>query len=265
MPHLTVNGIRICYEEEGSGPPLLLISGLGANRLSWAPVLPLLKDAFRCITFDNRGTGESDVPPGPYTIDQLGDDTAALIDALGIAPVAAVGWSMGGSVLQSLLINHPERLRRAVLLSALPSYTDIQHRWLDALLALRRADLDPLALGIIGMPWGLTPRLLADHARAFQAARLAVQNPYPTSLAGFEAQAQAIRVYDSRPRLAEVRTPTLVLVGAEDVLTPVHQSVEMASLIPGARLTVLPRGGHAMVVEYPDDTVGVIRNFVRGE
>ena len=265
MPHLTVNGIRICYEEQGSGPPLLLISGLGANRLSWAPVLPLLTDAFRCITFDNRGTGESDVPPGPYTIDQLGDDTAALIDALAIAPVAAVGWSMGGSVLQSLLINHPDKLRRAVLLSALPSYTDIQHRWLDALLALRRANLDPLALGIIGMPWGLTPRLLADHSRAFQAARLGAQNPYPTSLGGFEAQAQAIRVYDSRPRLPEVRTPTLVLVGAEDVLTPVHQSVEMASLIPGARLTVLPRGGHAMVVEYPDDTVGVIRKFVLEE
>src|SRR5215207_2762312 len=69
MPHLTVNGVRIFYDEQGSGPPLLLISGLGANRLSWVPVVPLLKDSFRCITFDNRGVGQSDVPPGPYTID----------------------------------------------------------------------------------------------------------------------------------------------------------------------------------------------------
>jgi 3-oxoadipate enol-lactonase len=263
MPHLTVNGVRLCYEEQGSGPPLLLISGLGANRLSWALAAPLLKDSYRCITFDNRGTGQSDVPPGPYTIDQMADDTAALIDALGIAPVAVVGWSMGGSILQSLLINHGPKLRRAVLLSTLPSYTELQHRWLDAGLTLRRAGVDPLVVGISGMPWGMTARALSDHHKAFAAAQLAAKNPYPTSLAGFEAQAQAIRVYDSRPRLPEVTTPTMVLVGAEDVLTPVHQSVEIAELIPNARLKVLPRGGHGMAAEYVDDTVAAIRAFLQ--
>src|SRR5436190_1133234 len=120
VSHVTVNGIRLAYEEAGNGPPLLLISGLGANRLGWAPVVPLLAGHFRCITFDNRGTGQSDVPPGPYSIDQMADDAAAFIDALGVAPVAAVGWSMGGSILQSLLINHGRLVRRAVLLSTLP-------------------------------------------------------------------------------------------------------------------------------------------------
>jgi 3-oxoadipate enol-lactonase len=265
MTHLTVNGLRIRYEEQGNGPPLLLISGLGANRLSWATIVPLLKDSYRCITFDNRGTGESDVPPGPYTIDQMADDAAALLDALDTGPAFAVGWSMGGSILQSMLINHGQRLRRAVLLSTLPSYTDLQHPWLDAGLALRRAGVDPLTLGVSGMPWAFTPRLLSDHARAFAAAQLGAQNPYPTSLEGFEAQARAIRVYDARPRLPEVTTPTMVLVGAEDVLTPVHQSVEIASLIPGAHLTVLPRGGHAMAIEYTDDTVAAIRGYFSEE
>lgn len=262
MPRISANGINLHYEEAGSGPPLLLISGLGANRLSWVGVVPQLSDAFRCITFDNRGTGQSDVPPGPYTIDEMADDAAALIDALGTGPVAAVGWSMGGSVLQSMLINHGDKLRRAVLLSTLPSYTDLQHRWLDALLTLRRANVDPLVLGVIGMPWGTTARTLSNHNLAFAGAKLAMQNPYPTSLEGYEAQAQAIRVYDSRPRLPEVTTPTMVLVGAEDVLTPVHQSVEIASLIPNASLTVLPRGGHGMAIEYVDDTVRAIREFL---
>jgi 3-oxoadipate enol-lactonase len=262
MSSVTVNGLSLWYEEAGEGPPLLLISGLGANRLSWAPVLPLLTDAFRCITVDNRGTGQSDVPPGPYTIDMLGDDMAALIDALGLAPVSVVGWSMGGSVLQSILINHPGQVRRAVLLSTLPSYTGIQHRWLDALLTLRRAGGDPLAIGVLGMPWAFTPRMLANHPRTMKAAELAAQNPYPTSLAGYEAQAEAVRTYDSRPRLPEITTPTLVLVGAEDVLTPVHQAVELAALIPDARLTVLSRGGHAMVIEYPDDTIYALRGFL---
>ena len=262
MPHVTVNGIGVEYEEAGSGPPLLLISGLGANRLSWVPIVPLLSDAFRCIYFDNRGTGQSDAPPGPYTIDLLGDDAAALIDALGIAPARVVGWSMGGSILQALLINHGAKLSDAVLLSTLPAYTDLQHGWLDALLTMRRANLDPLAQGIIGMPWGFTPRLLADHTRAFAAAQLGAKNPYPTSLAAFEAQAQAIRVYDSRPMLPTVTTPTLVLVGAEDVLTPPHQSVEIAALIPSARLQLLPRGGHGMAVEYADDVAQAIRAFL---
>ncbi len=262
MPRISVNGINLHYEEAGSGPPLLLISGLGANRLSWVPVVPLLSDAFRCITFDNRGTGQSDVPSGPYTIDEMADDAAALIDALGTGPVAAVGWSMGGSILQSMLINHGDKLRRAVLLSTLPSYTDLQHGWLDALLTLRRANVDPLVLGIIGMPWGMSPRILSNHTTAYAGAKLGTQNPYPTSLAGYEAQAQAIRIYDSRPRLPEVTTPTMVLVGAEDVLTPVHQSVEIASLIPNAHLTVLPRGGHGMAIEYVDDTVRAIREFL---
>lgn len=262
MPYAEVNGIRLYYEEEGTGPPLLLISGLGANRLSWATAVPALRDQYRCITFDNRGVGKSDVPPGPYRMDTLGDDAAALIEHLGIGPVDCVGWSMGGSVLQSLMIRHPERVRRGVLLSTLPSYTPIQHKWLDALTFMRKHGLDPVALAVIGAPWGTTARSLYDHDRRYQLLEMIADMPDPTSYEGFHAQGEAIRNYDSRPALPGVRTPTLVLVGAEDVLTPPSQAVEIASLIPGARLTVLPRGGHGMVIEYPDDTLAEIRAFL---
>jgi len=108
----------------------------------------------------------------------------------------------------------------------------------------------------------MTPRVLGNHPKAFERAKLLQQNPYPTTVAGFEAQAEAIRGYDSRPRLPQVTTPTLVLVGAEDVLTPVHQSLEMAALIPSSRTVVLPRGGHAVVIEYMADAVAAIRSFL---
>jgi len=85
-----LNGIRIHYEVEGSGPPLLLISGLGQNSSAWVAMLPMLRERFSCITFDNRGTGRSEVPPGPYTIDQMADDAAALIEHLKTGPVRAV-------------------------------------------------------------------------------------------------------------------------------------------------------------------------------
>lgn len=149
-----------------------------------------------------------------------------------------------------------------MLLNAFPSYTPIQDAWLDAGLALRRAGVDPVAIGIMGMPWGFTPRVLSDHQVAAAQAELARKDPHPTTLAGFEAQAAGLRVYDSRPDLPSARTPTLVLAGAEDVLTPVSQSVEIAELMPNATLQVLPRGGHGMVLEYPDDTLAAITAYL---
>jgi 3-oxoadipate enol-lactonase len=262
VPKAKVNGITLHYEVEGSGPPLLLVSGLGGNRNGWVLSKPLLTDDYTVITFDNRGTGESDVPPGPYEMDQLGDDTAALIEHLDLGPVSAVGWSMGGCVLQSMLIHHPERLTRAVLLSTLPSYTPLQHHWLDAHLALRKAGVDPLVYGTLGAPWGTTPKLLFDHDAARDRLALAAANPYPTSYEGYKAQADGIRVYDALPDLHRATTPTLVLVGAEDVLTPPSQSIQIAERIPGARLEILPRGSHGMLLEYLPETAAAIRAFL---
>ena len=264
MPHVDANGISLRYEVSGEGPPLLLISGMGQNHRAWAPALPALQERFRCITFDNRGTGASDVPEGPYTIPQMADDVAALIDSLGTGPLHAAGWSLGGSVLQALMVRQPDKLVRAVLVSTMPSYTDVQHNWLDAWLALRRSGAPALAQIVSAMAWGLTAKTLFDHEKTMQMARAAAADPEPTSLAGFEAQAAGLRIYDARPELSSVRTPTLVLCGAEDVLTPPAQSEEIARLIPGATLRMLPRGGHRMVVEYPAEVAREIARFVAG-
>jgi 3-oxoadipate enol-lactonase len=263
MSTTTVNGVSLHYEVTGEGPPLLLIAGLGSSSVAWTAAVPRLAADFTVITFDNRGTGQSEVPAGPYKIDDLADDAAALVEFLGLGPVSAVGWSLGGSVLQSMLIRHGAVLSRAVLLNAFPSYTAVQDAWLDTGLALRRNGVDPVAIGVSGMPWAFTPRLLSDHAVVMAQAELSRLDPHPTTLAGFESQAAGLRVYDSRPDLPRVQTPTLVLAGAEDVLTPVSQSVEMADLIPMARLQVLPRGGHGMILEYLDDTLSAITAYLR--
>lgn len=262
MPTVEVNGTNLYYEEQGDGPPLLLISGLGQNRFAWLTALPELSKRYRCITFDNRGTGRSDVPAGPYSMNDLSDDAAALIDHLGIGPVPAVGWSMGGVVLQAMLIDHGDKLSKAVLLNTLPSYTAVQDAWLDGVLELRRAKVSPVVLGAAGMPWAFTPYTLADHPRLHAMLELALQDPEPTSYEGFAAQAQGIREFDRRAELPNVATDTLVLVGAEDVLTPPSQSVEMASAIPGAKLVVLPRGGHGMILEFPVPVLQSITDFL---
>jgi 3-oxoadipate enol-lactonase len=262
MPTVNANGIDLYYEEQGSGEPLLFISGLGGNLLSWSLVLPSFVERHRCIVFDNRGVGRSAVPPGPYTIEQMAADAAALLGAIGVERADCVGVSLGSSVLQALCYRHPNAVRRAVLLSGFPSYTGVQHAWLDANLQLRAAGADQTTLFVANMPWVFTPRLLSDHEGVMKYAALALGNPYPTSVEGHAAQSAGIRSFDSRPHLGEVKAPVLIVVGAEDVLTPVHQSIEMAQLIPNARLVVLPRGGHGMLAEYQDDVVRVARHFL---
>lgn len=253
-----VNGVALHYEIGGEGPPLVLISGLGQNALAWAGVVGAFRQRYRTLVFDNRGTGRSAAPPGPYTIDRMADDAAALIEHLGLTGTAVVGWSLGGSVLQSLLIRHGPKMRAAVLLNAFPNYTDIQHYWLDALIALRRSDAGPEAKIALSMPWALSPLILSDHDRARDLVAAMLANPWPTTNEGYEAQAAGLRVYDSRPGLPDVRTPVLVLSGAEDVLTPIAQSHEIASLIPGAALQVLGKGGHSMVIDYPQEVTRAI-------
>lgn len=259
-----VNGVELAYEIGGSGPTLVLISGLGQNSLAWAGVVGAFRQHFRTLVFDNRGTGQSEVPPGPWTIDDMADDTAALIAHLDLGPAAVVGWSLGGSVLQSLLIRHGASLRAGVLLNALPNYTTVQHRWLDAQLALRRSGVAPEAVATMTLPWALSPLILSDHARTAALVDAMVRNPWPTSLDGYSAQAEAIRVYDATPGLPDVRTPTLVLVGAEDILTPIAQSQQIASLIPGAELVVLGKGGHSMVLDYPHEVTRTIIGWLQG-
>lgn len=262
MPTLEREQASLHYEVKGNGPPLLLISGLGANSGAWATVVPRLADRFTVITFDNRGTGRSSVPPGPYRIEDLAGDAAAVVDHLAVGPVAAVGWSLGGSVLQAMLIHYARVLSKAVILNGFPRYTALQHGWLDAGLALRRAGVDDVTIASYGLPWAFTPRWVADHDASAEQARLMGADPHPTTLTGFEAQAAGLRVYDARAGLPSALTPTLVLAGAEDVLTPVSQSVEIVELLPRGTLRVLPRGGHGMVLEYPDETLTAITEFL---
>ena len=113
-----------------------------------------------------------------------------------------------------------------------------------------------------GAPWIFTPSTLTDHDRAMRILRGRADDPEATSDEAFEAQAAAIRSFDRRAELATVTTPTLVLVGAEDVLTPPRQSIEIARCIGHSTLEVLPRGGHGMLLEYPNPTLGAINSFL---
>src|SRR6185503_20953113 len=106
---------KIYWEEQGSGDPILLIMGLGASLEAWDRTAPVLASRYRVILFDNRGVGRSDVPPGPYSLEMMADDAAAVLDAAGVQAAHVYGASMGGMIAQEFALRHPTRVRKLIL------------------------------------------------------------------------------------------------------------------------------------------------------
>lgn len=260
MPFVQLNRIERFYQETGRGDPLLLINGIGGTCLGWQPLLPALAEHFRVITSDNRGVGRSAAPDGPYTTRQLADDAAALLAHLGVTRTHVVGSSMGGMIAQELALAYPQLVDRLVLFAtfARPRRAIIDP-WLTFVVQMKE-HLDPTAVTLGWLPWLYPPAFLAQPERV--EAVLAWQEPYPAPAHGIAAQAEAVRHHDALERLPQITASTLVLVGAEDVVTPVYYSRELAARIPGAKLQVLERGGHEALWEDPEVGAKVLLEFL---
>jgi pimeloyl-ACP methyl ester carboxylesterase len=254
---VSVNGIDLYYEERGSGPPLLVIPGLSGTGFT----IPALEPHFRSITLDNRGAGRSSAPPGPYTTRLMADDAAALLDHLGIDRAHVLGFSLGGMIAQELALAHPERVGRLVLNGA---FARPNHALVDPWIALwdqaygGKIDLVTFNLWLLG--WLLTPAFMTQPDLV--AAAIAAPDPYPATAQGVAGQTAAVRAHDTLDRLGQIAAPTLVLVGAQDILTPVFYAEELAKGIPGATLKVLDPGGHSVLFEYADAANAALLAFL---
>ena len=255
----TNGGVRIAYEVRGSGDPLLLMHGLGYGRWGWEPVLDAFVDECRVLFYDNRGIGDSDVPPGPYTARQLAEDAVAVLDAEGIERAEVVGTSLGGMAAQELAIGFPERVNRLVLACTTPgglSSHPMPQQTVELMLsaptlppetALRRFVENALSPGA---PEELVERILA----------LRLANPFDPK--GWHAQAAAGAAFDALERLSLIEAPTLVVTGTEDVVVDPRNSELLAGEIREAKLERVP-GGHLFFWEDPLRFVTLVKEFLR--
>jgi 3-oxoadipate enol-lactonase len=242
------DGVEIYYECWGKrdGEPLLLIPGLGADRRMWACQHLVFGLRHRCIALDNRGVGRSGKPAGPYALTELADDAIAVLDAEGIDSAHVLGYSMGGAVAQLMAVLYQDRVRTLTLAA-----TACRHRaWRRDLLA----DWQRLATerGIHAMARQAFPWLMGPTVRRF-ASWLNLLWPIILNqpAAAFASQVEAILSTSDEPRflLSEISAPTLVITGSQDRLTPVEDAEELASLVPGARLVVVPGAAHGLAME----------------
>ena len=243
MPSIGAEGAEIYYESVGSGDPILLIMGLGADSRGWAMQTSAFAERHRVITFDNRGVGKSSVPPGPYDTEQMARDALAVLDAEGIETAHVLGVSLGGAIAQWLAIAAPDRVRSLALGSTWAGPSEWRSR-------LRR-----MQLGILesqGVEALVRVRVLFVFSPPFFQHRtfmdLAEKTMAETALEGYLHQLDAAEFHDARARLGEITAPTVVLTGRRDILVPPELSYEVASLIPGAQTDVFETA-HAIQLE----------------
>ena len=254
--------VRIAWERHGRGAPLLLIHGLGYARWGWEPVLPGLAAQFDVILFDNRGIGESDPPPGPYTAAEMADDAIQALDEAGVDRAHVVGTSLGGMVAQELALGYPDRVDRLVLACTTPGGPNA-HPMPQQTVALmaEAATLEPAVALRRFVENALAPATVAEHPELvdrIMAHRLATaQQP-----AAWAAQASAGATFDAYDRLGELAAPTLVQHGGEDVVVDPQNADLLVELLPDARIEPFPGTGHLFFWEAPERFVSSVSAFL---
>jgi pimeloyl-ACP methyl ester carboxylesterase len=250
---------QILVREVGEGPPVLLINGIGAHTRMWG-LMERTLTGFRVISFDAPGAGQSSTPCGVTSISRLAVLATEVLDHFGISRADVVGYSMGGIVLQQLCVDAPSRVRRAVLVSTTPGVGAVYGRTRDVLNVSTpvRFLSDRLYLRTVGSLLGGRARTDRDWV----AEHLPVRLLHKPGLLGYSQQILALATWSGLGLLERIHHPVLVMVGDDDPLAPVANSMLMAHLLPDARLYVLPGEGHLMPLDENSATPGLIRDFL---
>ncbi len=241
-------GVDIAYDDVGTGLPVVFIHGFPHNRTLWAPQLGALLTRARCIAPDLRGFGESEIR-GPYTMDGYADDVVAVLDALQIERAVIAGLSMGGYVAFALWRRHRDRVRALILADTRPGADseDGRAKRRELIALARSRGSGAVADAQIGGMVGKTTREKhPDIADAVH--RMLTMAPVEGVVGALEAM---MNRPDSTPTLGTIDVPTLIVVGAEDVLTPPKEARAMHERIAGSRLEILAGAGHVSNVERP--------------
>ncbi|MHC5823056.1 MAG: alpha/beta fold hydrolase [Nostoc sp.] len=262
MPKVEINGIDLFYDIKGTGEPLLLIAGFLCDHAYWSLIMPSLISQYQVIRLDNRGMGRSSAPESAYSLKQMANDVVALLDQIAIDKVHLAGHSMGGQIAQELVLAHPEKVQSLMLLSSLAKgdalFNSIIETWGELC-----GNVDLKLYEKVVLPWIFTDTFYSIPGMIEGLIEFAIRYPFPPPTYSLYHHSRAMLDFDTTDRLQQIHCPTLVLVGKQDILTPLKFSQQLAQGIPKAELVVLDRGSHGFLVESPDAVVSAMLNFLR--
>ena len=262
MPKVSVNGLKIYYEIEGDGAPVVLIPGFAAGRWIWFKQTAELSRNFRVIVFDPRGVSASDKPEGPQTIGLLADDVAHLLDTIGIESAHIVGASFGGFVAQEFALKYPAMTRKLVLCCTSfggPNHVVPAPETLQALASTKGLNSEERMRANLLLAF--TPEYVQSQVdEVDHIVRMRATNEVPEHI--YMSQLQAAMSFNTESRLAEIKNPTLVLSGDADIIVPVQNSRNLAAKIPGAKLQIVAGGSHTFFIEQAGRFNQIVKEFL---
>ena len=262
MPKISVNGLKLYYEIEGDGEPVVLIPGFAAGRWIWFKQTSDLSRNFRVIVFDPRGVSASDKPEGSQTISLLADDVAHLLQTIGIESAHIVGASFGGFVAQEFALKYPAITRKLVLCCT--SFGGPNHvvPTVETLLALASTKgLNSEERMRANLLLAFSPEYVQTQvAEVDHVVHLRSINEVPEHI--YLSQLQAAMSFNAESRLEQLDRPTLVLTGNADVIVPVQNSRNLAAKIRGAELRIIEGGSHTFFIERSAEFNRVVREFL---
>ncbi len=255
MPKIKAGDATIHYHVHGEGEPLLLITGFSGDLYNWKKAIPLLDDAYKVITFDNRGSGHTEAPDTPFTVETMADDADALLDALGIERAHVLGWSMGGNVAQELTLRHPEKVGTLVLMSTYQREPDRARFAIDAMIHAVREGASMDTFQTMMQTWCSTESFFHGKLSVCELGEECSINV----LNGFSRQKKALDAFDSHGRLQQIQVPTLVIHGDEDIMVPIVFGTKVAAAIPRSEFEVIEGAGHFLP---PSGYVPLVLDFL---
>ena len=254
MPTTKVGSQILYYDDFGAGHPLILIIGLGANRLGWWKQIEPFSRRFRVINLDNRDGGDSGLATAPYTIADMADDVAELISNLNLGRSHVVAVSMGGEIAQELAIRHPmlvDKLVVAATTAGGPTYVSGKP---ETMALLTQTDGDGEARARRLYTAVAAEGYMAAHPEDLdQIVKFSLSKPM--SLESYQRQLCAVLGHHQKgtaDRLSQIIAPTLVIHGEDDPLMPYSNGQFLAEHIKGARLSTFGGTGHLVMIESPE-------------
>lgn len=262
MPKVNVRGVELYYEEHGRGEPLVLVPGFGTGLWIWYRQVPAFAERFRTIVFDPRGVARSEAPDEPFTMRDLADDLAALLEALRVERAHVLGASFGGFVAQEFALAHTARTRSLVLCCT--SYGGAGHvppapETLVAIASTKGLNTSERVRENLLLAF--SPRFVEEQpAEVERVVNLRAESDVPEH--AYLRQLQAAFAFDAAARVGAINVPTLVITGDADVIVPHENSLNLAAAIPGAALRIVEGGSHTFFIERPREFNRAVVEFI---
>ena len=262
---IRANDQDLYFEVHGGGPPLVLIMGIGYDATLWTLAqVPALSEMFQVVIFDNRDVGRSSRASEPYTIADMADDVAGLLDGLDITRAHVLGLSMGGMIAQEFALRHAGRLDRLVLSGCGAAPARVAFDPIRTWNWVKAADKTGEVFACQQFTWLFSNSFLRNKEAVQQTVAMMANNPNPVGADAYNRQAQAYLGFDALDQLPGISSPSLMIAGEQDLLTPPWVCREVADRIPGCQFEIIRGNGssHVVPIERPEEFNHLVTTFL---